>query len=262
MCKDGICKCKVCTCNTEVFIFDLDDTLVECQVNYLRVLAKYITEIVEHFGRFAPHPIDITAKQSKRDIELIEEYGYQKERFPQGLVDTYEYFHRKIYGNEDYDKDFKKKILELGCSIFKVIPNEIPHSIELLEFLQKEGKILYLLTAGDKDVQEYKIKNTRIHKYFPEDQIFINPRKGEAEYIEVLNHIKKKHGHIKKENIYIIGDSLRNDIRPAIELGLNAVHVDVATWHYNNIDVEEEYLTVKDLSELKNMLKKKSLKVV
>ena len=243
----------------EVFIFDLDDTLLECQYNYCRVITDYTLLIVNHFKRHTPHPSDITRKQSEVDIDLIETYGYQKERFPQGLVETYKHFHTSIFGNEDYCEEFITKILELGYSVYEVIPNEIPNAIELLEYLKSEGKILYLLTAGQKDVQMFKINNTRVHQYFSEDQIFINETKKVSDFQNTLNAIYDKYGHIEKENIYMIGDSLRNDIQTSMELGLNAIHVDVATWSYNHVEVEHDYLVVKDLEEIEKLINVKNI---
>jgi len=57
----------------------------------------------------------------------------------------------------------------------------------------------------------------------------------------------------KPEEVVIIGDSYKNDIQPAIELGCPSIWLKVKSWHDDDESVEHP-LIIKDISELLTIL--------
>lgn len=238
----------------KIYIFDLDDTLLECSANYSKIIAEYINMMVKEFDRLVPHPIDIAEKQQRIDQELIGSQSYTKDRFPLSFVETYKYFHDLHYPNEKYNYEFIDKVYKLGYSIFDIIPREIPNAYNLLRRMKDNNIPMYILTAGDKEPQNFKISSTRIKEFFIEENIFINNVKGENEFNEVIKKIQIDHPGTNKDDIVMIGDSLRNDINPAVSLGLNAIYLNVVSWSYNKVDVEGKYTILNNLYELEDYI--------
>lgn len=233
---------------SKVYIFDLDDTIVECQVNYFVVLSNFIAKMVDVFGRMSPHPKDIAHKQHEIDVVLMKE-PFSKERFPKSLVKTYQYFHREIYGNENYDKKIEEEIFAIGDSVYKVIPKPLPNAIETLAKLKEHGKILCLYTLGDKDVQMYKILNNRLYEIFDPDKIFIRKKKTVEELEEIYNYIRNQYGIVDKSEFTMVGDNLKTDIIPALEFGINAIKVRSRN-PFSAIEDEFDYKEVDNISEI------------
>ena len=57
----------------------------------------------------------------------------------------------------------------------------------------------------------------------------------------------------KPEEVVVIGDSYKNDIRPAIELGCPSIWLKVKSWHDDDESIEHP-LIIKDISELLTIL--------
>ena len=93
-----------------------------------------------------------------------------------------------------------------------------------LEHLQSRRMKLALLTNGPADGQRTKIESLRIARFF--DQIFISGETGyekpnPAAFTNALNVLQGT-----PENTVMIGDSLEYDILPAVDLGIQAIHLD------------------------------------
>ena len=82
---------------------------------------------------------------------------------------------------------------------------------------------LYIITAGDDEVQQKRVKELPFKNLFKD--VFIVADKNCATYKAVL----QKAGHTADEAI-MIGDSLRSDIHPAIEAGMTAIYVPGENW--------------------------------
>ena len=229
----------------KIFIFDLDDTIIECQVNYCRVLAKFCFRLIEAFDYLTPSPKDILIKQNETDLELMKK-PFVKERFPTSLILTYRRFHREIYGNEEYDQKVEKDVFNIGMSVFDIIPKPLPKAIETLARLKKKGNILYLYSLGDKEVQMNKIKDNGLDKIFDKDHIFITRKKSIDELDKIYKAILKKYGYVSKDNIIMIGDSLKTDIIPALEFGIKAIKIKANNWTNTYTD-EYRYVEVQNI---------------
>lgn len=231
--------------NKKVFIFDLDDTIVQCQVYYCKVITAFCNKLVEVFDYYTPAPRDILDKQNEIDIILMKK-PFTKERFPMSMVLTYQHFHKAIYGNENYNCNVEQEVFNIGMSVFEVIPTPIPNAIETLQQLKAEGYVLYLYTLGEVDVQMRKIIGNGLQEIFDRDNIFITRNKSVNELQTIHRHVMKKYGYIPKENIIMIGDSLKSDIIPALDFGINAVKIKANNWMNSTTD-EYQFVEVQNL---------------
>jgi putative hydrolase of the HAD superfamily len=80
--------------------------------------------------------------------------------------------------------------------------------------------------------------------------VFIYEHKNKHALKKVLQSIKTE-----KHMTWMIGNSLRTDIMPAIELGINAIHIpSEIEWSYNVLDMEiEPGGTFAELESLKRL---------
>ena len=99
-----------------------------------------------------------------------------------------------------------------------------PHAEELLQKLKEKGFRLFLITNGDKTVQNTRLKISELRQYF--EKIFISEEIGAAKPSErffdaVASAIEGFH----KEDALVIGDSESSDILGANRYGIDACHV-------------------------------------
>lgn len=118
-------------------------------------------------------------------------------------------------------------------------------SLDFLEHLQSRRMKLALLTNGPADGQRTKIESLRIARFF--DQIFISGETGyekpsPAAFTNALISLHEAPG-----NSVMIGDSLEYDILPAVDLGLQAIHLDRLKQEFNP---DLQYRTVASLKTL------------
>lgn len=95
---------------------------------------------------------------------------------------------------------------------------------ELLEKIHR-GRIICVISNGVKRVQQQKIINSGLGKYF--DHIVISDDVGVAKPDErIFTYAHKLAGDYPKSEILMIGDTLNSDIRGGIEYGIDTVWYD------------------------------------
>jgi len=112
---------------------------------------------------------------------------------------------------------------------------------------------LILITKGDLLDQERKIKNSKLFEYF--DYIEIISEKNEESYLDIL---QKK--NINPRNFLMVGNSLKSDISPVINIGGKAIYIPYKlTWAnevVKNADLPRGYLHLEKISFIHSHLNK------
>jgi putative hydrolase of the HAD superfamily len=123
-------------------------------------------------------------------------------------------------------------------------------SIELVESLHKNYR-LTIVTNGLKEVQNKRIKQSIISKYF-EDVIIseeVNVAKPDSKIFEIaLNNLN----HVDKSKVLMVGDSLTSDIKGGINFGIDTC------WYnpnkiVNSTDIKPTY-EISELSQLREII--------
>lgn len=233
--------------NKQLLLFDLDDTLVHCNIYFEQVLNKFSHQMIEHFGSGFINEEGIKKKQQEIDLIGVEKLGFTLDHFPQSLVDTYEFL-CKLY-NELPTEDKIDEIRILGQSVYHMNIEPYPDMIETLNQLKQSGHTLFLYTGGVMEVQFRKINQLGL-EYFFENRIHVARHKTIAEMDRLLNRI-----HADRSNTWMIGNSLRTDIVPALENGIHAIFIPANNeWNYNIIEVNSKpvgaYLTIGSLIQV------------
>lgn len=117
---------------------------------------------------------------------------------------------------------------------------------EILSYL-KEKYQLHIITNGFNEVQNEKLKNSGIRKYF--NEIITSEEVGVKKPNSKVFKYALKKANASKQNSFMIGDSWEADIMGAKNYGLDVIYC-----NFENNKVDESIKSVSDLFELKNYL--------
>ncbi|MEH7306943.1 HAD family hydrolase, partial [Neobacillus drentensis] len=217
--------------NQQTLILDLDDTLIHCNKYFVESRNRFANVMKKWFKSLTKQ--EILEMQSDIDIKGVEKNGLHSSLYTQSLVATYRYFCER-FGRKMKSSELNE-VEKIGQSVFQRKVKPFPYMYEILDTIQADGHQLCLFTGGDESNQWRKINQLRLTDYF-EDKIYIFEHKNTDALQQVFNKI-----NTDKKNTWMIGNSLKSDIKPAIELGINAIHIPAEIeWSYNIVDIEIE----------------------
>lgn len=230
-------------------LFNLDDTLSHCNKYFNQVISEFADQMTTWFYSITKE--EIKRKQLEIDVEAISKYGLKSERFPESFVGTYEYY-CDLFGKEKKSEEIDY-LRELGFKVFDIPVEPIPHMNETLCRLKELGHELYLHTGGDEANQFRKIAQLELATYF-EHRIFISEHKDTTALADILKTIKAD-----PSITWMVGNSLRTDIVPALEMDIHAIYIPAETeWEYNIVEVDVDhssnFLTVNSLKEVPDVI--------
>lgn len=189
-------------------IFDADDTLWENNI--------YFEEAFEQFCDFLSHS-SMSQKQIRAVLDEIEIantkiHGYGCRSFARNLTACFEHLAEREISESDLERvcSFASAILERPMEL---IDGVAPTVAEL-----SERHELTLFTKGDPDEQRLKIDRSGLAHYFHHTAIV--KEKNEAAYRE-LAQLRT----FDLDKTWMIGNSPKSDINPALAAGLRAVYV-------------------------------------
>jgi putative hydrolase of the HAD superfamily len=198
----------------ETILIDADDTLWENNVFFEQTIEEFLT-LLEPFGyprEYARHILNETERRN------IRQHGYGVRSFGRSLEDTY----MKLAGHQA-ERSTVENIHRRVQELERTPPNIIEGVFETLAYLSNRHRLI-LFTKGEAAEQAAKVERSGLQIHF--DAIEIVPEKDAATYRALVNrhHVVKSHG-------WMVGNSPRSDINPALEAGLNAVFIPHhATW--------------------------------
>lgn len=208
-----------------VIVLDGDDTLWMTQELYDDAKAQFFA-LLSELG----HDRDAAAvKFSEIDVANVAQLGLSRRRFPGSMQETYEVICREA--GTVPDEAIVARVVALGNAVFDTVPSVRPDAAAMLNRL-RQSYGLVLFTAGDRDVQRSRIEQSGLGVYF--DAVHIPPEKT----------LDAWHGLLRAEGLtaastWSVGNSVRSDINPALQLGLRCVVVAARTWNYESVALAE-----------------------
>jgi putative hydrolase of the HAD superfamily len=199
--------------------FDADDTLWHNENIFERVHERYCALLARHHDaeavRRALHATEM------RNLEL---YGYGIKGFMLSSIETAIELTRGALSADEV-----RGILSLGRGMLE-------HPVELLEGAEAAIRALapayrlHLITKGDLRDQERKLAKSGLAGRFESIDIVSEKNAG------VYERILRRHG-IEPADFLMVGNSIRSDILPVLELGGAAVHVPYRiTWSHEEAE--------------------------
>ena len=223
--------------NIKVIAFDADDTL---WVNepYFRQTEERFCELLG--GYLSRH--DLERELLRIEIENLALYGYGIKGFILSMIEAA----MKIT-NETLSIEVVKQIMDLGKQMLN-------QHIELLDGVEAvleslKGKYrLVVATKGDLLDQERKLRKSGLASYF--HHIEIMSEKDDANYLKLIKHLD-----IQPAELLMVGNSLKSDILPVLNVGGYAVHVPYhITWAHEHIDDNIDNERFKRVESIKDIL--------
>lgn len=207
-------------------IFDADDTLWENNIYYEEVRERFLT-ITDALGVSRP---EVEARIDRTEQKNIELFGYGSENFIRSLRETYTFF----AGDRNHLESTLRHIDSLGSTLYDFRIELLPRVAETLASLRERHRF-FLLTKGNSSEQTSKVKKSNLEELF--EAVVVVPEKNVATYEQVAGDLA-----LDKSITWMIGNSPRSDVNPALEAGLGAVYVPHAvTWHFEKVPVRTDH---------------------
>ena len=224
--------------NIKVIGFDADDTLWVNET-YFREVEERFAELLE--GYETKNKID--QELFKMEMDNLSIYGYGVKGFMLSMIESaLDLSQNKVSPNVLWE------ILDLGKDMISKPVELLDGVLEVLEELKGKYRLI-VLTKGDLLDQERKLEKSGLAKYFNHVEVLSD--KKEHNYANLLNHL-----NISTSEFLMIGNSLKSDVVPILNLGGKAVHVPFhTTWAHEMVSNEAEVNGHLTLNSLQDILK-------
>ena len=203
-------------------IVDADDTLWENNIYYEQCTAAF-AELMAAQG-FGLEEAAQTADAVER--ERVPVVGYAPEEFARSLLVAYQRLCER-YGRPVVDQ-VADAVWEIGRMVVDypiVLLEGVPETLARL----RDRCRLLLLTKGNREVQESKLARSGLGHFF--DGVHVVAEKDAGVLRELVAHYG-----LRAEHTWMVGNSPRSDINPALEAGIGAIYVP----HPNTWQLEQE----------------------
>jgi len=209
---------------------DADDTLWENNIYFERVLTS-VESLLEPLG---VDPQSFRCLLNEAERLHIRDRGYGTLNFTRSLVATFENLLPP-----HADRSLVTRVRESALAIMDRPLEILDHVPETLNYLNKRHT-LYLVTKGNPEEQSRKIERSGLRHYFHGVEIL--REKNVPAFLGLLGKYCWR-----AQDTWMIGNSPRSDINPALAAGLSAVYIPHPhTWALEH----EEPLRVPGMVEL------------
>ena len=216
---------------------DADDTLWENNIYFERA----ISEFIQYLDHPCLSPRAVRERLDEIEIRNIRLRGYGTKNFARNLVECFE----TLRGRLAADKE-RQRIVGMTDRISNCEIELLPGVVKTLAELGRRHR-LALVTKGDRHEQRAKLKRSGLAGFFK--HVVTAPEKDVECYRRLITEIGAD-----AMTTWMIGNSPKSDINPALEAGLGAVLVPhPSTW---SLEVQavpefhERFRTVKRFSDL------------
>jgi putative hydrolase of the HAD superfamily len=205
----------------QTLLIDADDTLWENNIYFERAIAKFIS-LLNH-REYTPEQVRLVLNDVERDSIL--KHGYGLHSFAHSLAETFEKLSVDPVTPEMHERirSFAHEIADHPVELIAGVP-------ETLEYLSPRHHLI-MMTKGNFAEQAGKVERSGLKEYFA--AIEIVPEKDEAMYRSVVAKYE-----LAGDSTWMVGNSPKSDINPALAAGLHAVFVP----HDNTWILEHEEL--------------------
>ena len=226
--------------NIKHIFFDLDHTLWNFEKNssltFKFLLNKYNIDIdLKDFLKIYM-PINFSLWNLYRDDKITKQYLRHNR-----LKSTFEKLNISIKPSviDDISDDYVKHLPDNNFLL--------PNAISVLDYLFQKYT-LHIITNGFTEVQNTKISNSNLNKYFSciIDSETVGVKKP---YSKIFNYAYNISKAAYKNECLMIGDNYQADVMGALNYGFKAIHL-----NSNNESYHENSLIITDLISLKEIL--------
>jgi putative hydrolase of the HAD superfamily len=224
----------------QTLLIDADDTLWENNIYFERAIAKFIT-FLDH-REHSPDQVRLSLNDVERDS--IVKHGYGLDSFAHSLVECFEKLSVDPVTPEMHERirSFTDQIANHSIEILSGVP-------ETLQYLGERHRLI-MMTKGNPAEQSGKVERSGLKEYF--SSIEIVAEKDESTYRSAIAKYA-----LTADDTWMVGNSPKSDINPALSAGLHAVFVPHGnTWILEHEDLasaptRQRLLVVERFGDLK-----------
>jgi putative hydrolase of the HAD superfamily len=192
----------------QTLLFDADDTLWENNIYFERAISSFIS----YLDHRTHTPEEVREHLNHVERATIKAHGYGLKSFRKSLIACFEQLTDKPLSSEKHER-----IVSFAQSI-------ADHEIELLanvaptiaELATRHRCIL--VTKGDDVEQRDKLRRSGLAQHFAAVEVL--PEKNDGAYRDLAHHHE-----CDRERTWMIGNSPKSDINPALAAGLHAIFI-------------------------------------
>lgn len=223
--------------NLKVIAFDADDTLFINEPYFQETEQKFCALMSDYLSQQG-----LSQELFRVEIQNLDLYGYGIKGYTLSMIEAA----MKI-SNNTISIEIIEKILEYGKELLQK-PIELLDGVEeTLAQLQGKYKLI-VATKGDLKDQQSKLHRSGLGHYFPHIEVMAD--KQEENYEKLLKRLE-----INAENFFMIGNSLKSDVLPVLNIGGHAVHIPFhTTWEHEKVSHKVEHPNFRTLEKITDVL--------
>lgn len=223
--------------NPKIIAFDADDTLWHNEPYFDEAQAKFCDLFADYASK--QEILQLILSHQVKNLPL---YGFGIKAFTLSMIDSaLELTNNQISGQGI------KKIIEIGRDLLQKPVELLPEVEDVLKQLKGKYKLV-VATKGDLKDQHRKLHDSGIGHYFHHIEVMSD--KKELDYEKMLLRLDTK-----PENFIMIGNSLKSDVLPVLNIGGHGYHIAYhTTWEYEKIDFEIQHDNFKSLEKITDVL--------
>jgi putative hydrolase of the HAD superfamily len=223
--------------NVKVIAFDADDTLWVNEPYFRQSEEAFCTLLEEYLPRH-----ELERELLKIEIANLGLYGYGIKGFVLSMIET-----AMTVTNNMISAKTVGQILELGKQMLNQ-PIELLDGVEEVLCALKGKYRLVVATKGDLLDQERKLRKSNLNSYF--HHVEIMSEKDDANYLKLIKHLD-----IRPSELLMVGNSLKSDVLPVLNIGGYAIHVPYhITWAHEEIEHSIDSGMFKSVESIKDIL--------
>jgi putative hydrolase of the HAD superfamily len=214
--------------NLKVIAFDADDTLFVNEPYFQETEHKFCALMEDYLSHQG-----ISQELFKIEIQNLSLYGYGIKGYILSMIEA-----AMNISNNTLPIEVIQKIIQYGKELLEK-PIELLDGVEeTLQALHGKYKLV-VATKGDLKDQHSKLHRSGLGHYFHHIEVMSD--KQVIDYEKLLTRLD-----IQPRDFLMIGNSLKSDVLPVLEIGSYAVHIPFhTTWEHEKIDhkIEHEHFS-------------------
>lgn len=223
--------------NIKVIAFDADDTLWHNEPYFDEAQAKFCDLFQDFASRQELLQLILT-----HQVKNLPLYGFGIKAFTLSMIET-----GLSLTNHQLSGRAVEKILQIGKELLEKPVELLPNVEAVLKELNGKYKVI-VATKGDLKDQHRKLHDSGLGHYFHHIEVMSD--KTDLDYQKMLSRLD-----IKESEFLMIGNSLKSDVLPVLNIGGHAIHIPYhTTWEYEKIDFEINHSNFRAVEQIIDIL--------
>ncbi|MCG8412550.1 MAG: HAD family hydrolase [Bacteroidales bacterium] len=228
--------------NIKFVAFDADDTLWVFEPFFREIESKFC----ELLQDYLPEK-QITGKLFDVEIKNLHIYGYGVKGFILSLIQT-----AIEISNKSVETEIIEEIINMGKGLLNRKITLLDNVENTIKEVKDRGYQLIVATKGDLLDQNRKLISSGLEKYFHHIEVMSD--KKTSDYCKLIKRLE-----IHPSEFLMVGNSLKSDILPVVDMGGKAIHIPFhTTWDHEKVPESQlqnkKFDTVNSIIEILNFL--------